>query len=95
MDVLAAVTEYELAYEADTMTDLGNLTGEFYPTEIAAQYIARMDHDPTITYFRNDSDFGRIYTALRPIFNGKANPSRCSAAIYRSTKSSELRRNTS
>jgi len=74
MDVLAAVTEYELAYEADTLTDLGNLTGEFYPSEIAAQYIARMDHDPTISFFRNDSDFGRIYTALRPIFNGNGDP---------------------
>ena len=74
MDVLAAVTEYELAYEADTLTDLGNLTGELYPSEIAAQYIARMDHDPAVTYFRNDSEFGNIYTAIRPIFNSKGEP---------------------
>ena len=74
MDVLAAVTEYELAYEADTLTDLGNLTGEFYPSEIAAQYIARMDYDPAVTYFRNDTEFGNIYTAIRPIFNSKGEP---------------------
>ena len=74
MDVLAAVTEYELAYEADTLTDLGNLTGDFYPSEIAAQYMARMDHDPAVTYFRNDSDFGKIYTAIRPIFNSRGEP---------------------
>ena len=74
MDVLAAVTEYELTYEADTLTDLGNLTGDFYPSEIATQYMARMDHDPAVTYFRNDSDFGKIYTAIRPIFNNKGEP---------------------
>ena len=74
MDVLAAVTEYELIYEADTLTDLGNLTGEFYPSEIAAQYIARMDHNPAVTYFRNDTEFGKIYTAIRPIFNSKGEP---------------------
>ena len=74
MDVLAAVTEYELIYEADTLTDLGNLTGEFYPSEIAAQYIDRMDHDPAVTYFRNDTEFGKIYTAIRPIFNSKGEP---------------------
>lgn len=94
MDVLAAVTEYELTYEADTLTDLGNLTGEFYPSEIAAQYIARMDHDPTISFFRNDSDFGRIYTALCPILTAMAIPSRCSAVIYRSMRYSARHRNT-
>ena len=74
MDVIAATTAYEREYEADELTDLGNLTGDIYPADVAANYIARMDHDPTVTYFRNDTDFGEIYTAIRPIFNGKGEP---------------------
>jgi hypothetical protein len=60
MDVIAATTAYEREYEADELTDLGNLTGDIYPADVAANYIARMDHDPTVTYFRNDTDFGEI-----------------------------------
>ena len=74
MDVLAAYTAWEKANEADTMTDLGVITEYTYPTEVAEQYMARMDNDPTITYFRNDTDFGDIYTAIRPIFNSKGEP---------------------
>lgn len=74
MDVLAATTAWERENEADTLTDLGVITDDMYPADVAAQYMSRMDHDPTVTYFRNDTDFGKIYTAIRPIFNGAGDP---------------------
>lgn len=74
MDVLAATTAWERKYEADTLTDLGVITDDMYPADVAAQYMARMDHDPTVTFFRNDTDFGKIYTAIRPIFNSAGDP---------------------
>ena len=74
MDVIAATTAYEREYEADELTNLGNLTGDLYPADVAANYIKRMDRNPEVTYFRNDTDFGDIYTAIRPIFNQKGDP---------------------
>ena len=74
MDVFAAWTSWGKADGTDGLTDLGNLTGDAYPPDVAAQYMARMDHDPTITYFRNDTDFGKIYTAIRPVFNSNGDP---------------------
>ena len=74
MDVFTAWTSWEKAYESDELTDLGNLTGDLYPADVAKQYMDRMDHDETVTYFRNDTDFGKIYTAIRPLFNSKGEP---------------------
>lgn len=74
MDVMAAVTTYELAEEADQLTDLGRLTGDAYPAAAAKQYMARMDHDPKITFFQNDTVFGNRYTAVRPLFNSDGEP---------------------
>ena len=74
MDVLAAYTLYEKTYEADELTDLGNYTGDAYPRDVALEYLKRMDTDTTVTYFRNDTDFGKIYTAIRPLINSKGEP---------------------
>lgn len=74
MDVLAARTKFEEEYEADQLTDLGNFTGEAYPAELARQYMARMDRNPKVTFFQNDSQFGHIYTAIRPVFDSQGNP---------------------
>lgn len=74
MDVLAAYTLYEKTYEADELTDLGNYTGDAYPRDVALEYLQRMDTDTTVTYFRNDTDFGKIYTAIRPLINSKGEP---------------------
>lgn len=74
MDVFAAWTSWGKADGTDGLTDLGNLTGDLYPTDVAEQYMARMDHDETVTYFRNDTDFGKMYTAIRPLFNSKGEP---------------------
>ena len=74
MDVLAACTKYEREFEADELTDLGVISDYLYPAEVAKEYMARMDKDPTVTFFRNDTDFGRIYTAIRPVFNSRGEP---------------------
>lgn len=74
MDVFAAWTAWGKEDGTDGLTDLGMLTGDAYPPEVAAQYMARMDHDPTVTYFHNDTGFGNIYTAIRPIFNSRGEP---------------------
>lgn len=74
MDVLAATTAWERENEAGALTDLGVITDDAYPADVAARYMERMDHDPTVTFFRNDTDFGNIYTAIRPIFNSAGEP---------------------
>lgn len=74
MDVFAAWTSWGKADGTDGLTDLGVITEYAYPSEVAEQYMARMDHDPGVTYFRNDTEFGDIYTAIRPIFNSKGDP---------------------
>ena len=74
MDVFAAYTSWGKADGTDGLTDLGNYTGDAYPREVALQYMQRMDTDTTVTYFRNDTDFGKIYTAIRPLINSKGEP---------------------
>ena len=74
MDVLAAYTQAGKEAGTDGLTDLGKYTGDFYPPEVARCYLERMDHDPSVTFFPNDTDFGDIYTAIRPIFDSNGEP---------------------
>ena len=74
MDVLAAYTQAGKDAGTDGLTDLGNFTGDLYPPEVAREYLARMDKNPEVTFFMNSSDFGNMYTAIRPIFNSKGEP---------------------
>ena len=74
MDVVAAYTQAEKEDETDGLTDLGNYTGDFYPPEVARFYLARMDHDPEVSFFPNNTEFGNIYTAIRPIFDSNGEP---------------------
>ena len=74
MDVLAAYTKAGKEAGTDGLTDLGNYTGDAYPPDVARQYLARMDYNPEVTFFQNDTTFGNIYTAIRPIFNNNGQP---------------------
>ena len=74
MDVLAAYTQTEKETELDELTDLGKFTGDAYPPKVAREYLARMDRNPEITFFPNDTAFGDIYTAIRPIFDSQGRP---------------------
>lgn len=52
MDVMAGVTEYERVYEKDTLTQLGELTGDAYSSEVAGKYLKQMESkNQNITYF--------------------------------------------
>ena len=74
MDVLAAYTQAGKEAGTDGLTDLGKYTGDAYPPEVAREYLARMDRNPEITFFPNDTEFGDIYTAIRPIFDSQGRP---------------------
>lgn len=74
MDVLAAYTQAGKDAGTDGLTDLGKFTGDAYPPEVAKKYLERMDKNPEVTFFPNDTEFGNIYTAIRPIFNSKGEP---------------------
>lgn len=65
MDVMAGVTEYERVYEKDTLTQLGELTGDAYSLEVAGKYLKQMESkNQNITYFFNRTEFGYDYTGL-------------------------------
>lgn len=65
MDVMAGVTEYERVYEKDTLTQLGELTGAAYSSEVAGKYLKQMESkNQNITYFFNRTEFGYDYTGL-------------------------------
>ncbi|MBR2216098.1 MAG: GGDEF domain-containing protein [Selenomonadaceae bacterium] len=74
MDVLAAYTQAGKEAGTDGLTDLGQFTGDAYPPEVARQYLSRMDRDPEVTFFPNDTEFGNIYTAIRPVFDSRGEP---------------------
>ena len=74
MDVMVASTAAGRADGTDGLTDLGNYTGELYPPEVAREYLSRMEQNPEVTFFRNDTEFGNIYTAIRPILDSKGQP---------------------
>ena len=64
MDVLAAYTQKGKEDGTDGLTDLGKYTGDLYPPDVARHYLARMDHNPEVSFFLNDTIFGNIYTAI-------------------------------
>ncbi len=74
MDVLIAWSTWEEEREGDENADLGNLSGDAYPAEVAELYMSRMDSNPKVTFFRNDTDFGRAYTAICPVLNSSNEP---------------------
>jgi GGDEF domain-containing protein len=61
-------------YRRDMINRYQNYAGDAYPRDVALEYLQRMDTDTTVTYFRNDTDFGKIYTAIRPLINSKGEP---------------------
>ena len=74
MDVLAAYTQAGKEAGTDGLTDLGVLTGDSYPADVAINYIKRMDKSEEVTFFSNNTVFGNLYTAVRPILNSHGYP---------------------
>ena len=74
MDVMAGATGYEKEYEADTLPQLGELTGDSYSPEVASKYLASMGtSEEELTYFSNRTEFGHDYTGLVPICDSDGN----------------------
>ncbi len=75
MDVMAGVTEYEKQYEQESLTHLGNLTGDAYSADVAQIYLDGMKMDSgEVAYFSEKTEFGYDYTGITPIIdkNGDA-----------------------
>lgn len=64
MNVMAAATQYEYEYEADTLVHLNEMTGDAYSPETAKKYLSAYgnEHD---TFFENQTVFGTDYTGMR------------------------------
>ncbi|MBQ9347882.1 MAG: SpoIIE family protein phosphatase, partial [Oscillibacter sp.] len=74
MDVMAGMTneEREEFNGGDSVT-LGGLTGDSYSPEVVQQYLNRMDGSTEVSYYRNRTEFGYMYTGLLPILDNAGN----------------------
>ncbi len=74
INVLFACTERGYLEGREWYANVGESAGNDYPAEIAKKYLERMDTNPNVTFFYNNSEYGDVYTAVRPIFNSKGYP---------------------
>lgn len=72
MNVMAGATDYEKEHEADTLSELGQLTGNAYSAKVAANYLNAMKmNTQDIFFFSNKTEYGYDYTGLTAIRNDK------------------------
>ena len=74
MDVMAGVTQAEREEEAEkhetiNSVTLGGLTGENYSPDVAGYYLDRMSGGDYVSYYRNRTTFGYMYTGLVPVLD--------------------------
>ncbi len=74
MNVIAGVSDLEREQYADMLVQLGQLTGTEYSPEVAGIYLERMDRSDSISYFRNTTQFGHMYTGLTPLHDRNGDP---------------------
>ena len=74
MDVMAGMTDEERGElnGTDSVT-LGGLTGDSYPPKVVQYYLNRMDGGTEVSYYRNRTEFGYMYTGLLPITDNAGN----------------------
>ena len=64
MDIMAGVTEKERQEMGqEDAVNFGSLTGESYSPEVARYYLDQMNHGG-VSYYRNRTEFGYMYTGL-------------------------------
>ncbi|MBR4545975.1 MAG: SpoIIE family protein phosphatase [Oscillibacter sp.] len=74
MDVMAGMTNEEREeYNGGDSVTLGGLTGDSYSPEVVQQYLNRMDGSTEVSYYRNRTEFGYMYTGLLPILDNAGN----------------------
>lgn len=70
MNVMAGVTKAErMENEEFYSVTLGELTGDSYSAEVAGYYLERMNDGSHVSYYRNRTEFGYMYTGLIPILD--------------------------
>ena len=70
MNVMAGVTQAEREEDEELYSvTLGELTGEDYSAEVAGYYLARMHDGAYVSYYRNRTEFGYMYTGMIPILD--------------------------
>ena len=74
MNVMAGTPEAERAElnGADSVA-LGELAGDSYSPNVVKYYLNRMDGGKEISYYRNRTEFGYMYTGLLPITDNAGN----------------------
>ena len=74
MDVMAGMTaaEREALNGADSVT-LGGLTGKSYSPKVVQFYLDAMNNGRKVSYYRNSTEFGFMYTGLLPILDASGN----------------------
>lgn len=73
MYVMTGVRDNE-KYIYDDVITLGNMTGTEYSPDFAQIYINTMTTTGDIVYHKNNTEFGYMYTAMKPIHNSKGEP---------------------
>ncbi len=70
MDVMAGVTQAEREENEEFYSvTLGGLTGENYSPDVAGYYLDRMSGGDYVSYYRNRTTFGYMYTGLVPVLD--------------------------
>lgn len=73
MYVMTGVRENE-KYIYDDVVTLGDKSGTEYSPELAQIYINAMTTTGDIVYHKNNTDFGYMYTAMKPVLNSEGKP---------------------
>ena len=70
MDIMAGITaqERERLGKVDSV-ELGALTGDSYPSQVASYYLNQMKDSEHISYYKNQTEFGNMYTGLVSILD--------------------------
>ena len=70
MDVMAGVTQAEREENEEFYSvTLGELTGDYYSPDVAGYYLDRMSGGDYVSYYRNRTAFGYMYTGLVPVLD--------------------------
>ena len=75
MDIMAGITEQERRRLGKiNSVELGALTGNSYPPQVASYYLDQMKDSKHISYYRNQTEFGNMYTGIISILDASGEP---------------------
>ncbi len=71
--VMIGMTEEEKKI-VNNQSYLGKPSGSEYKKEVAQMYIQNMKNKDKIEYYANETEFGHMYTAMKPLLNSNGEP---------------------